>query len=152
MRRILLAAALLLLLAPVAAWAAGQLIVTGKFNSGGNEFDFAQYTENGSKEKIAVIAIAIRNERTSVAFDTKEWHSFAELWQKAQSVHAKTWQPVGTFKETGTTEAALLNVAAGPGVQLSITGAKGPFTFVLLPGVYARFDAAVKQMTDWTAE
>jgi len=53
MRRILFALALLLLLAPAASLAAGQLAVTGKFNSGGNEFDFAKYTENGSKDKIA---------------------------------------------------------------------------------------------------
>jgi hypothetical protein len=150
MRRILFAAALLLLLLPAAALAAGQLVFIGKFNSGGNEFDFAQYTEaSGNNEKIAVIGIAIRTERTSVTFDTNEWHSFAELWQKAQSVHSATWQAVGTFKETGTEEAALLAVAAGPGVQFTITGKKGPFTFVLLPGDYVRFDAAVQKMTAW---
>ena len=153
MKRLLFALAMLLLsLAQAAALAAGQLIITGKFNSGGNEFDFAQYTEIGSKNKIAVVSIAIRSGRTSVAFDAKEWDSFAELWQQAQNVHSATWQPVGSFKETGTTEPALLTVAAGPGVQFTITGNKGPFTFVLLPGDYARFDAAVKQMAEWAAQ
>ncbi|MGA2089355.1 MAG: hypothetical protein ABSG66_10620 [Stellaceae bacterium] len=151
MRRLLSALALLLLLQSPAS-AAGQFDVTARFNSGGNEFDFAQYTEIGSKDKIAVIGIAIGTQRTSVAFDAKEWGSFAELWQKAKNIHAATWQPVGTFKETGTTEAALLTVAAGPGTQFTIAGAKGPFTFVLMPVDYPRFDAAVKQMTDWTAQ
>ncbi len=153
MKRILFALALLLLLPAVSALAAGQMVFTGKFNSGGNEFDFAQYTENtGNREKIAVIAIAIKSQRTSVAFDTKEWPSFAALWRKAHNVHAAAWQPIGTFQETGTAEAALLNVAAGPGVQFTITGKQGPFTFVLLPGDYPRFDAAVNQMTAWAAQ
>jgi len=150
MRRLLFALALLLPLAP--ALAAGQLVIIGKFNSGGNEFDFGQYTEIGSKNKIAIVSIAIRSGRTSVSVEAKEWGSFAELWQKAQSVRSASWQPVGSFKETGTTEAALLTVSAGPGVQLAITGNKGPFTFVLLPGDYARFDAAVKQMAAWAAK
>src|SRR5208282_3159232 len=104
MRRLLSALALLLLLQSPAS-AAGQFVVTGRFNSGGNEFDFAQYTEIGSKNRIAVVSIAIRSDRTSVAFDAKEWDSFVKLWQQAKNIHAATWQPVGTFKETGTTEA-----------------------------------------------
>ncbi len=151
MRRFLAALALLLLLQSPAS-AAGQLVVTGKFNSGGNEFDFDQYTETGGQDKIAVVAIEIGHSRTSVAFDAKEWHSFAELWQQARNVHAAAWQQIGTFKETGTTEATLLSVAAGPGVQFTITGVKGPFTFVLMQVDYPRFDAAVKQMTEWTAQ
>jgi len=150
MRRILFALALLLL-APSAALAAGQLVISARFNSGGNEFDFGQYTENGGKDKVAIIGIEIRNQRTSVAFDPAEWHSFAALWQQAQSVRSATWQAVGTYKETGTTEAALLTISAGPGVQFTITGNKGPFTFVLLPGDYVRFDAAVKQMASWAS-
>lgn len=151
MKRILFALALLLAAAPPAAWAAGQFVVTGRFNSGGNEFDFAQYTEVGSKNRIAVVSIAIRSDRVSVAFEAKEWDSFAKLWQQAKNTHAASWQPVGTFQETGVTAPALLSVAAGTGVQFTVTGAKGPFTFVLLPGDYARFDAAVKQMAAWTA-
>lgn len=153
MRRRIFAAALLLLLLPAAAaLAAGQLIMTGKFTGGGREFDFAQYTETGTKEKVAIIGIEIESKRTSVAFSPNEWHSFAELWHKAQSIHSATWQPVGSFQETGTAEQALLAVAAGPGVQFTITGQKGPFVFVLQPGDYARFDVAVNQMTAWAAQ
>jgi len=54
--------------------------------------------------------------------------------------------------QTGTAEQALLTVAAGPGVQFTITGQKGPFVFVLQPGDYARFDGAVNQMTAWAAQ
>jgi hypothetical protein len=152
MRRRIFAAALLLLLLHAPALAAGQLIMTGKFTGGGKEFDFAQYTETGTKEKVAIIGIEIDNKRTSVAFSPNEWHSFAELWHKAQGVHSATWQPVGNFQETGTAEQALLAVAAGPGVQFTITGQKGPFVFVLQPGDYARFDGAVNQMTAWAAQ
>lgn len=150
MRRILAALALLLLLQSPAS-AAGQLVVLDRFSGGGNEFDFDQYTEIGGKDRIAVVAIEIGHSRSSVAFDAKEWHSFAELWQKAKNLHAATWQPVGDFKETGVTAAATLSVAAGPGVQFTITGGNGPFTFVLMPADYPRFDAAVKHMTEWTA-
>jgi len=150
MKRILFAAALLLLLLHVPALAEGQLVYAGKFFGGGNEFDIAQYTEG--KEKVAVIGIAINNQKTSVAFAPHEWHSFAELWQRARSVQSATWQPIGTFKETGTDELALLTVAAGPGVQFTITGKKGPFTFVLSPGDYAQFDAVVQQTAQWAAQ
>jgi len=147
MKRILFAAAMLLLLLNAPALAAGQLVFAGKFFSGGSEFDIAQYTEDD--EKVAVIGIGINNVKTSVAFAPNEWHFFAELWQRARNAQSATWQPVGTFKETNTDELALLTVTAGPGVQLTITGKKGPFVFVLLPGDYARFDATVSQTAEW---
>jgi len=150
MKRILFAAAMLLLLLNAPALAAGQLVFAGKFFSGGSEFDIAQYTEDD--EKVAVIGIGINNVKTSVAFAPNEWHFFAELWQRARNAQSATWQPVGTFKETGTDELALLNVAAGPGVQFTITGNKGPFTFVLQQGDYAQFGAVVDQMVQWTAQ
>ena len=46
-RRMLISAILFgLLLLPATAQAAGQLVYAGKFFSGGNEFDIAQYTED----------------------------------------------------------------------------------------------------------
>jgi hypothetical protein len=149
MRKIILAAALLLLL-PMVARAEGQLNIVGKFLGGGNEFDVAQFTEGAAK--VAIIGIAANNQRTSVAFAPNEWHSFAGLWQQARGVNSATWNSVGNFKETGTDEAALLEVAAGPAVQFTITGKKGPFVFVLQPGDYTQFGAAVRQTTAWTAE
>ena len=152
MRRMMFAAALLLLL-PAAALAAGQLIVVGRFGGGGKVFDIVQYTAaTVGKEKIAVIGIGINDQHSSVAFATDEWHSFAELWRKAQGVRSAAWQPVGTFQETDTSEQAQLAVAAGPGVQFTITGKKGPFVFVLRPADYARFDGTVNQMTAWVAQ
>ncbi len=147
-RRMLISAILFgLLLLPATAQAAGELVYAGKFFSGGNEFDIAQYTED--QDKVAVIGIESNSQRTSVAFAPDEWHFFVELWRKAQSLQSATWQPVGTFKETNTDELALLTVTAGPGVQLTITGKKGPFVFVLLPGDYAQFDATVSQTAEW---
>jgi hypothetical protein len=143
MRKIGLLVALLLFAAsPV--WAAGKLDILGKFLSDGTEFDLAVYREDG--ETVALIGIAT-TERTSVAFSTGEWHSFVDLWRKARAVNGGTWQPVGTFKETGTEELALLTVTAGPGVQFNIDGHKGHFTFVLPKGDFAAFDAKVQEMT-----
>ena len=134
----------LLLLAASPARAEGKLDILGKFRANGAEFDLAVYRENG--ETVALIGIAAA-QRTSVAFSTGEWHSFVDLWQKAQAVQAPTWQPVGSFKESNSTELALLTVTAGPGVQFSIDGNKGHFTFVLPQSDFAAFDAKVQEMT-----
>ncbi len=152
MKRHMLVSAILIgwLLIPATAQAEGQLVYAGKFMNGGIEFELAQYTED--QEKVAVIGIDNNNQRTSVAFAPNEWHFFAELWQKAGNVQSATWQPVGTFTETDTDERALLTVAAGPGVQFTISGNKGVFTFVLQQGDYAQFDAVVRQMAAWAAQ
>jgi hypothetical protein len=134
----------LLLFAASPAWAEGKLDVLGKFLSNGTEFDLAIYREGG--ETVALVGIAAA-QRTSVAFSTAEWHSFVELWRKAEAVHGATWQPVGTFKESDTQELALLTVTAGPGVQFNIDGNKGHFTFVLPKSDFAAFDAKVQEMT-----
>jgi hypothetical protein len=134
----------LLLLAASPARAEGKLDMLGKFSSNGTEFDLAIYRESG--ETVALVGIAA-GQRTSVAFSSAEWHSFVELWRKARAMSGKTWQPVGTFKETDTTELALLTVTAGPGVQFNIDGDKGHFTFVLPKSDFAAFDAKVQEMT-----
>jgi hypothetical protein len=134
----------LLLLAASPAWAAGKLDVVGKFSANGTEFDLAIYRENG--ETVALVGIAA-GQRTSVAFSPAEWHSFVELWRQARAARSESWQPVGTFKETGTTELALLTVTAGPAVQFNIDGVKGHFTFVLPKSDFAAFEAKVAEMT-----
>ena len=106
MRKIGLFVSLLLFVASP-AYAEGKLDILGKFSSNGAEFDLAVYRANG--ETVALVGIAAA-QRTSVAFSTTEWHSFVELWQKAGRIQARTWQSVGTFKEAGTTELALLTV------------------------------------------
>jgi hypothetical protein len=143
MRKIGLFAALVLFAAST-AWAQGKLDVLGKFLSNGSEFDLAIYRENG--ETVALVGIAA-GQRTSVAFGANEWHSFVELWHNARAASGGTWQPVGTFKETDTTERALLTVTAGPAVQFNIDGDKGHFTFVLPASDFAAFDAKVQEMT-----
>jgi len=149
MRRILFAGALLLAWPLVAAHAAGQLTFTGQFRNAGGEFDFAQFT--AGKEKIAVVYVTAGDQRSSVEFQASEWQSFARLWQKARSVKSASLQPVGSFQESGTNRPAQLNMAAGPGVQFTVIASHGPLVFLLKPGDYAKFDASVNQMTQWTA-
>jgi hypothetical protein len=86
-------------------------------------------------------------QRRSVAFSASEWPTFVALWNKARKSQAPTWHLVGSFTETGTTEAALLTVSAGPGVQFSMTGAKGVATFILPASQFAAFDEKVKAVT-----
>jgi len=150
MKRILIAAALLLTLPLGAAHAAGQLTFTGQFRNPGGEFDFAQFT--AGKEKIAVIYVSVGGTRSSVEFQAPEWQSFVKLWQKAKGLKSAAFQPVGSFQESGTNQPAQLNVAAGPGVQFTVIASRGPLLFVLQPGDYAKFDASVAQMTQWAAQ
>ncbi|MGH6977153.1 MAG: hypothetical protein ACREED_09020 [Stellaceae bacterium] len=148
-RTMLLLGVLALALMPASSWAAGMLRYAGRFYAGGSEFDVTQYSDG--KAKIGVIGINRGRERTSVAFASDEWHSFAGLWDTARHTKSATWQTVGTFTETGADDAMLLSVAAGPGVQFTMTGKKGSFTFVLSPRDYAAFDATVRRMTVWFA-
>lgn len=148
-RTMVLLGVLALALMPASSWAAGMLRYAGRFYAGGSEFDIAQYSDG--KAKIGVIGINRGRERTSVAFASDEWHSFVELWDKARHSKSATWQTVGTFKENGTDDATSLSVAAGPGVQFTVVGKKGSFTFVLSPRDYAAFDSTVKRMTVWFA-
>lgn len=150
MRRIVVRLVVLaLVLTPVASWAAGTLHYAGRFYAGGGEFDIAHYADG--RDKVAVVGIKTNQQATSVAFAPGEWHSFAELWVKARGTRSATWQFIGTFKETGSDDAAQLSVAAGPGVQLTITGRKRPFIFVLSPRDYAAFDATVRRTATWLA-
>ena len=150
MRRIVVRLVVLaLVLTPVASWAAGTLHYAGRFYAGGGEFDIAHYADG--RDKVAVVGIKTNQQATSVAFAPGEWHSFAELWVTARGTRSATWQFIGTFKETGNDDAAQLSVAAGPGVQLTITGRKGPFVFVLSPRDYAAFDATVRRTATWLA-
>lgn len=144
MKKTVLLLVVLLFASVPASGASGNLAIIGKFFSGGAEFDLAIYREGG--ETVPLIGIAA-TKRSSVAFSVSQWPSFVALWHKAQKTQAPTWHLVGTFKETGTTELALLTVSAGPGVQFVMTGEKGIFTFVLPPSDFAAFDAKVKAMT-----
>ena len=134
----------ILLLAHGTAWA-GDLNIFGKFFAGGAEFDLALYTDGNKKVGIVGIAAA-DGRKTSVAFDPEEWHFFAALWQKARKTKSATWQPIGSFKETGTKELALLTMSAGPGVRFNISGNKGPFAFTLPTSDIKSFDAKVAEM------
>jgi len=136
-------------LTPASAWSNGILRYAGRFYAGGSEFDIARYSDG--KAKIGVVGINLGRERTSVAFASDEWHSFVALWDKALHTKSTTWQTIGTFRETDTDDATSLSVAAGPGVQFTMTGKKGPFTFVLSPRDYVAFDSTVKRMTAWFA-
>ena len=63
-----------------------------------------------------------------------------------------SWQFVGSFKETGTTDVDLLIVTAGPGVQFTIMDAtNGTLSFVLRKSDFDAFDAKVRQVTEYFA-
>ena len=135
--------ALLVLLGSSPAQAAGQYDVVGKFFANGVEFNIATYTEGAAK--VALVGIP---GRISVTFDPGEWGDFVTLWQKAST----SWQFVGSFKETGTTDVDLLIVTAGPGVQFTIMDAtNGTLSFVLRKSDFDAFDAKVRQVTEYFA-
>lgn len=148
-RTAILLSVLALALIPASGWAAGTLRYAGRFYAGGGELDLARYSDG--KTKIGIVGINRDRERLSVAFASDEWHSFVGLWDKARRAPSATWQTIGAFKETATDDARSLSVAKGPGVQFTLTGKKGSFTFVLSPRDYAAFDSAVKRMTIWFA-
>ena len=140
--------ALLLLLGSSPAQAAGQYDVVGKFFANGVEFNIATYTEGAAK--VALVGIP---GRISVTFDPGEWGDFVTLWQKAARLESNSWQFVGSFKETGTTDVDLLIVTAGPGVQFTIMDAtNGTLSFVLQKSDFDRFDAKVRQVTEYFAQ
>lgn len=146
-RTAILLGVLALALMPAPGRAAGVIRYAGRFYAGGGELDLARYSDG--KTKIGIVGINRDRERLSVAFASGEWHSFVELWDKAHRTPSATWQTTGTFKEAGTDDARSLSVATGPGVQFTIAGKMGSFTFVLSPRDYAAFDLAVKRMTVW---
>ena len=148
-RIVMLLSVLILALMPASGWAGGTLRYAGRFYAGGSEFDIARYADG--EVKIGVIGINRGRERMSVAFASDEWHSFVGFWDKARHTKSATWQTIETSKETGTDDATLLTVAAGPGVQFTITGKKGSFAFVLSPRDYATFNSTVRRMTVWFA-
>ena len=148
-RTAMLLSVLALALMPAPGRAAGVLRYAGRFYAGGGELDLARYSDG--KTKIGIVGINRNHDRLSVAFASDEWHSFVELWNKARRAPSATWQTTGTFKEAGTDDARSLSVATGPGVQFTIAGKKGSYTFVLSPRDYAAFDLAVKRMTVWFA-
>jgi len=148
-RTAMLLGVLALALMPVSGWAAGVLRYAGRFYAGGGELDLARYSDG--KTKIGIVGINRDRARLSVAFASDEWHSFIELWDKARHAPSATWQTIGAFKEAGTDDARSLSVAAGPGVQFTIAGKKGSFTFVLSPRNYAALDLSAKRMTNWFA-
>jgi hypothetical protein len=146
--RLLSLITLLFLLYSSPAQAAGQLDVVGKFFANGVEFDIATYTEGA--DKVAVVGIA---RHISVAFDSQEWGAFVNLWQKAARFDSNSWQLIGSFKETGTKDMDLLVVTAGPGVQFTIMDPlKGTLSFVLAKSDFDRFDASVRQVTEYFAQ
>jgi hypothetical protein len=137
--------ALVFLLYSSPARAAGQLDVVGKFFANGVEFDIATYTEGA--DKVAVVGIA---RHISVAFDSVEWGTFVSLWQRAARQESNSWQFIGSFKETGTKDMDLLVVTAGPGVQFTIMDPmKGTLSFVLAKSDFDRFEASVRQVTEF---
>jgi len=127
-----------------------QLAIQGKYSGGGTELDVATFTgKDGGRVGLIGIAAA---KRVSIAFgDKSEWDSLLALWRKAKATQSATWKFVGTFKETGTKEQTLLTVAAGPGVQFTITDPKGTFSHTIPQNSFAGFETNIRQVSDFLA-
>jgi hypothetical protein len=137
---------LLLLCFPAYAHAQGKgkLDIVGKFVAGDTVCNVATFLEG--TDRVGLIGIQ-GGLRISVAFTSADWGSFVNLWNSARQSQAASWKPVGTFKETGTTDPSLLTVTAGPGVQFTIMESTGTMSFVLQPAEFDRFDQSVRKVT-----
>jgi hypothetical protein len=138
-RHMLISAILAILLLNPANARADGLTNIGHYTSGdGTFFDISTYSEKG--EMVGILTIA---RKVSITFRKDEWQSIVAMWRKADRTQWNSFQFIGTYKETGTTYASLLTVAAGPGVQFTINDKAGTFTYVLPRSDYAGFDANV---------
>jgi hypothetical protein len=143
----------LALLCSLTCWAQspGKLDTLGKFPGDGAELRIATYTEGA--DKVGILGIWKQQPpRAATAFGSAEkWDSFVQLWQKASQTQSTSWQPIGTYKEVGTTDPTLLLVSAGPGVRLTMETADGTFSVVLSKSDYEAFGQAVQRVTDYLA-
>ena len=144
-RRILVSVLLAaLLLLPASARAAITIVVHYDYG-GGTVLDVATFENDKGKSALIGMKGPFNNAHiaASVAFGCGEWASFTALGKKAEGMQSNAFQFVGTWKETNTTQQALLTVAAGPGVQFTISDQPGTLFFILLPKDFASFNSAL---------
>jgi hypothetical protein len=155
-----LLAALALILLPIAAQAQltapaqpqpavppkPQFTTIATYPGSGGQVVVGTFLDN--EQRVGLIGVASVR-RASVAFAKDEWASLLDLWQQARAVRSATWQTVGTFKETGPKEPALLTVMGGPGVQFVIADPRGTFTAAVPKGDYARLDASLHKVASF---
>jgi hypothetical protein len=148
MKRLLFTALALLIAFPVLGMQGGKLVIVGKFVTGPTELDVATYSEG--TEKVALLGISIPA-KGSYAARPDEWASLIQLWEKAAQTDSKSWQFIGTLKETGTTDPTLVIITAGPGVRFTLETAEGIFSYVLPKDDFPRFEASVQQVAKFLA-
>lgn len=144
MKRYLLLSAILAGLLLLPGMARAQFAVVEHYTGGSDTtLDIGTFTQNG--ERVALIGLS---HKASITFKKgREWNSFIALWRKAKKTRSQSFQVIGSLKEIGPASPSLLKVAAGPGVQFTISDKPGTYSFVLLPSNFASFDAAIVKVT-----
>ena len=119
------------------------LTTVATYQGGGGQVTVGAFLD--SDQRVGVIGVSSVR-RASIALAKDEWATLIDLWQQARAVKAATWQPVGTFKETGLKEPSVLTVMGGPGVQFTITDPRGAFTVSVPKSDFTRFDASLHKV------
>jgi hypothetical protein len=129
---------------PAAAPAPPKLTTIAKYDGTGGQVLVGAFTDND--QRVGVLGVSSVR-RASVALAKDEWASLLDLWQQARAVRGTTWQTVGTVKETGLKQPSVLTVMGGPGVQFTITDARGSFSVTAPKNDLARLDASLHKVS-----
>ena len=129
---------------PAAAPAPPKLTTIAKYDGTGGSVVVGAFID--SDQRVGVLGVSSVR-RASIALAKDEWTSFLELWQQARAVKSGTWQAVGTVKETGLREPSTLTVLGGPGVQFTITDARGTFTVAVPKNELNRLDGSLHKVS-----
>jgi len=122
--------------------AEGKLDVVATFENDNLGLDVVTYLNPTTwPSRIALLGFRSPSARRSFVFNLSEWSSLFDLWTTALKSQSASWKFVGSLTETGTTDASLLTVSAGPGVSFAVTSSKGAsITYVLANADVDRFD------------
>jgi len=153
-----LTAALMLSFAILAAPAAaddGKLQGFAQIQTADGRIDIDTYhvvREDGTDLRIGLLSIVVHGKHISVTFDKSEFPTLWTLWQNAQARQSASWQPVGDYVETGTTDVSHLRISAGPGVRFMIESpANGAFTSELPASSFSQFSSALQSAESFVA-
>jgi hypothetical protein len=148
MKRLLITALALLIAFPALGMQGGTRDIVGKFVTGPTELDITTYTMGANKLALLEVLLPAKG---SYAASANEWASLIQLWEKASQTDSKSWQFIGTLKETGTTDPTLVVITAGPGVRFTLETADGIFSYVLPKDDFPRFETSVQQVAKFLA-
>ncbi len=137
-------AALLCFHAP-AARADGPLTTVATFP--GTDTQLAIQTFETNDKKAGLIDMSAGPDHASFLFDAQLGEQVLEIWNKAKTMQAGSWSPVGTITEARAKDATSIAVSAGFGVRLILSDPKqGSFTHVIARDDMAAFEAALQKV------